>query len=76
MGQTRYDAIVELGEDFIKLIRLGLMPASLLGWRQIYEYYLEECKTQKSKASVIKTANEFGLKQRQVYTIIQKMNSY
>ena len=61
MGNT-YDLVkrIENSEDFLTLLKKGVLPLSLLDQKVYYEYYLNDLKTTGSKVqSVMNTAEEY-----------------
>ena len=61
MGNT-YDLVkrIENSEDFLTLLKKGVLPLSLLDQKVYYEYYLNDLKKTGSKVqSVMNTAEEY-----------------
>lgn len=44
---TRYETIVSLGDEFLKLVNSGLIPVTLLDWKVYYENYKHQFELQK-----------------------------
>ena len=42
MVMTRYETLISLGEDFVKLVGKNLIPVHVLDWKILYEAYLKE----------------------------------
>jgi hypothetical protein len=57
MVMTRYQTILNLGDDFISLMGKKLIPVHVLDWKVYYEAYLKESgESKKSFSKVRKTA--------------------
>ncbi|UAB84346.1 hypothetical protein INR75_19685 [Zunongwangia sp. SCSIO 43204] len=56
-----------------KLFTTGIVPMIWLDYKLIYEFYLEELKSQKKVQAITNTAEEFNLSERSIYSIIRKM---
>lgn len=44
---TRYETIVNLGDEFLKLINTGIIPVTILDWKVYYEKYNQQFEIQK-----------------------------
>jgi hypothetical protein len=77
---TRYESIINLGDNFVKLISRSLIPVHLLDWKVYYEAYLKESDLQKQRhGKVRKThvactiADDYKISERSMFTIIAFM---
>lgn len=82
---SNYELIQKLEKlDYFKeLLKCGIVPMNWVDYKVIYEFYKSELirlKSEKWRVSKIRrqakfnTAEEFGISERSVYLIIQKMN--
>jgi hypothetical protein len=77
---TRYETIINLGDDFIKLMGKSLIPVHVLDWKVYYEAYLKETelqrqrtgKTRKTLAACM-VAETYSISERNVFNIIAFM---
>jgi len=77
---TRYETIVSLGDNFVKLMGKSLIPVHLLDYKVYYEGYLKQAeaifkqygKPKKTLAAAL-TAETFGISERSMFTIIAFM---
>jgi hypothetical protein len=80
---TRYESITSLGENFIKLISKGLIPAHILDWKVYYEAYRKEMdalqkqygKPKKTRAAG-NVADSYKISERCMFSIIAFMEGY
>ena len=77
---TRYETIVSLGDDFMKLMGKNLIPVHILDWKVYYEAYVKELESlQKKHGKIKKTraagiiADNFKISERQLFKIIAFM---
>ncbi|MFP9098909.1 hypothetical protein ACLI09_07635 [Flavobacterium sp. RHBU_24] len=77
---TRYESIISLGDNFIKLISKGLIPTHVLDWKVYYEAYLKEMDIlQKQHGKPKKTracghvADDYKISERCMFSIIAFM---
>lgn len=82
MVMTRYDKIVNLGEEFLVLVQSGLVSIILLDWKVYYEYYINQMELQRknfTKPRKIEamhlTADHYDLSKRHVERIVAFMES-
>lgn len=71
-----YELIQELEKlpYFNDLLKRGLIPVNWLDYKVIYEYYCDQIEIEKfRKQALTNTSDEFGVSERTVYLIIQKM---
>jgi beta-xylosidase len=77
---TRYETILGLGDDFMKLMGRNLIPVHILDWKVYYEAYLKETemlqvkygKPKKTRAAGI-VADNYKISERSIFTIIAFM---
>lgn len=77
---TRYETILNLGDDFIKLMGKNLIPVHVLDWKVYYEAYLKEAeilckkygKPKKTRAAGI-VADDYKISERNMFYIISFM---
>lgn len=43
---NRYETILNLGDEFLKLVNKGLIPVSMLDWKVYYELYKQQLEIQ------------------------------
>lgn len=77
---TRYETIVNLNDNFVKLMSTGLIPVHLLDWKVYYEAYLQELEVQKRNSYKIKkteavetVAVNYDISKRQMFYVISFM---
>lgn len=79
---NRYETIVSLGENFMKLMGKNLIPIHILDWKVYYEAYLKEMEYQKKHfkkprkthaAGVV--AEQYKITERTMFNIISFMES-
>ena len=73
--ETRYETIKKMGESFIALVRIGIVPVHLTTWVVVYENYKKQLANNKSSQAVQNVAEDFDLQRRQVYNIIKYMDT-
>jgi len=79
---TRYETIVSLGDNFVKLMGKNLIPIHILDWKVYYEVYLKELAANgttirprdKSLAANV-VADEYDISKRTMYNIIAFMEA-
>lgn len=69
------DFLIKHEDDkfFLNLIRLGLIPASILDRKLYYLFYLNERKESSKMQSIQNTCDEFNISQATVYNTIRLM---
>jgi hypothetical protein len=72
---TRYETIVNLKDDFLKLISIGLIPVHYLDWKVYYEYYLQEAKRSKASEAINMVAANYDVSKRHMQRIVAHMES-
>lgn len=77
---TRYEILLSLGDNFVKLIAKGFIPVHVLDWKVYYEAYMterekleKECGKLKKGEAVSMVAANYDLSKRAVYTVINFM---
>ena len=73
---STYDLINKLEklDYFNDLLTSGIVPTNMLDYKVIYEFYQKESeRCSRKKQALTNTADEFGVSERSVYLIIQKM---
>ena len=73
--ESRYETINSIGDEFMKLVRIGLIPIHLTTYKVVYEVYKKQLETEKPYQAVKNTAIEYDLQLRQVYRIIEYMST-
>lgn len=77
---TRYETILGLGPDFMKLMGKNIIPVHILDWKVYYEAYLKEAealsarytRSQKTIAARI-VADEYKISPRTMFNVIAFM---
>ncbi len=77
---TRYETILSLGDDFMKLMGKSIIPLHILDWKVYYEAYLREAEAlnnrynrkQKTIAARI-VADEYKITPRTMFNVIAFM---
>lgn len=77
---NRYETIASLGESFINLTGMGLMPVHIMDWKLYYEAFLKEMeyerrhfkRPRKTHAAGC-VAEQYGITERTVFKIIAFM---
>lgn len=79
---NRYETIVSLGENFIKLTGKGLIPIHILDWKVYYESFMKEMDYQKKYFSkprkthaVGVVSSQYKITERTMYNIIAFMET-
>lgn len=80
MAMTRYETILSLGDDFMKLMGKSIIPLHILDWKVYYEAYLREAEAlnnrynrkQKTIAARI-VADEYKITPRTMFNVIAFM---
>ena len=80
MAMTRYETILGLGPEFMKLMGKNIIPVHILDWKVYYEAYLREKeilekkygKNKKTRAAG-NVAETFKMSERSMFTIIAFM---
>ena len=62
---NRYEAICST-KNLNVLIKLGILPLTVLDYKCIYEYYKQERRTNNKKESEFNTAENFHISERTV----------
>ena len=65
---NRYETLKK-ATNITTLISIGVIPITIIDWIVIYEYYLDERKSQKKMQSYSNTAENYKLSERQVMNI-------
>ena len=60
---------------FLTLLRVGVIPISILDRKVYYEFYLEQLKVNGKMQSIQNTCEEFNISQKTVYNAINLMES-
>ena len=77
---TRYETILNLGDNFIKLMGKSLIPVHVLDWKVYYEAYLKQAeitakeygKPKKTLAAAL-TAETYSISERSMFNVIAFM---
>ena len=72
--KNRYQTIKAL-DNFNLLISLGIVPITIMDWIVIYEFYLEERKTNKKMHSYSNTAENYRMSESQIINVVYWMES-
>ena len=72
---NRYELITKIQSDilFLKLLKKGLLPLSVLDRKVYYEYFLNEFKTNKRWQAITNTADEFNVCESTIRRAIKYM---
>ncbi len=75
--ESRYETISSMGDEFIKFIRIGLIPIHLTTYKVVYEEYKKQLQIHSDEPfkAVKNTAIDYDLQIRQVYRIIEYMST-
>lgn len=71
--KKRYDIIKELGDEFLRLVRVGFISSHLLAWITIYESFLKEREVYKKTEAARTVAATYEISSRQVFIIVKFM---
>ena len=77
---TRYETILGLGDDFMKLMARNIIPVHILNWKVCYEAYLKEKdalenkygKNKKTRAAG-NVCDDYKISERNMFYIIAFM---
>lgn len=79
---NRYETIVSLGDEFIKLMGKSLIPIHVLDWKVYYEAYLKETELllkqygkPKKEEAVMTVAANYDIARRTMYNVIAFMEA-
>ncbi len=79
---TRYQTIINLGDDFIKLMAKSLIPVHILDYKVYYEAYLQQLNHYKKHfkkagktAAVNQVAEDYNISQRTMFSIVAFMEA-
>ena len=77
---NRYETIISLGEDFIKLMGKNLIPVHVLDWKVYYEAYLKETEYHKKHFKKVRkthmaqlVAESYNITERTMFNVIAFM---
>lgn len=77
---TRYETILNLGDDFIKLMGKNIIPVHILDWKVYYEAYLKEMDYhnkhfKKAGKTLVaqQVAENYNITERTVFNVIAFM---
>ena len=72
-----YDKIIQLqkAEMFEELVKAGIIPITIAGYKLIYEVYLRERKKHPKPQAISNTSEETKTPERTIYRIVKKMES-
>ena len=76
--ENNYNLIkrIENSQEFLLLIKKGLLPLSILDKKVYYEYFIDDFKkTNSSSQSVTNTSEEFDKSERTIFRAIQFMKA-
>ena len=76
--ENNYNLIkrIENSQEFLLLIKKGLLPLSILDKKVYYEYFINDFKnTNSSSQSVTNTSEEFDKSERTIFRAIQFMKA-
>lgn len=71
--QTKYEVLKSLGDDFVRLVRLGIISLKVLDQKVFYEAYLKQRENHIKSVAITYISDEYGISERQLYTIIKEM---
>ena len=71
----RYKIIKNMGDEFIRLVRIGLISSHLLAWVAIYESFVKQNEKDKKTEAAKTVAAQYEISSRQVFIIIKYMES-
>lgn len=57
-------------EQFLQMVRRGIIPVHIMDWITMYEYYLHELKSNEKRVSIQSTSEYFNCSEKTVYNII------
>ena len=69
MVANRYELIKQT-ENFNQLVSLGVIPMQIFDWLTMYEFYLNERKTEPKMQAYQNTADEFNFSDRQIMNLV------
>ena len=72
---NNYNYIKNLGDEFIKMVRRGMMSIYMMDYVVIYEFYSRIRKENGTSESVLQTAVNYNCGERKVYKIIKYMET-
>lgn len=70
---TTYEKILNLGDEFLKLINIGLVPVTVLDWKVYYEAYKLELQRASKTEAACTVAVHYDISRRQMFRIISFM---
>lgn len=79
---TRYETILNLGDNFISLMAKSFIPVHILDYKVYYEAYIREVEIQKKNSTKPKkeeavgvVAAQYDISRRTMYSVISFMES-
>lgn len=72
---NRYEYLLKIENDtnFIMLLKMGLIPLSILDRKCYYEKYLQELKTNPKVQAIANTSEDYKVSERTIYNAINFM---
>ena len=77
---TRYEILLNLGENFVKLVGKNLIPVHLLDWKVYYEAYLKETEYHKKHFKKVRKthmiqliAENYNITERTMFNVVSFM---
>lgn len=69
---VNYDFIKSLDNSlFIQMVKRGIISIHVMDYVTIYEFYLNELKTNSKSVAIVSTAEKFNCHENTIYNIIK-----
>jgi hypothetical protein len=73
---VNYEFLKGLDQDmFYSMVRRGIIPVHIMDWITVYEYFLNELKTNPKTVSIVATADHYNCTDKTIYNIIRFMKN-
>ena len=73
---VNYEFLKCLDQDmFYSMVRRGIIPVHIMDWITVYEYFLNELKTNSKTVSIVATADHYNCTDKTIYNIIRFMKN-
>lgn len=69
---VNYEFLKSLDDQlFYELVRRGIISVHIMDWITVYDFYLNELKTNSKTVAIISTADEYDCHENTIYNIIK-----
>jgi hypothetical protein len=69
---VNYEFLKSLDNDlFYEMVRRGVVSVHIMDWVTIYEFYLNELKSNSKSVAIVSTAEKYNCHENTIYNIIK-----